>query len=39
MSIFDIIVLVCIAVALFAGLRKGLIGQVVSLASPILPFV
>lgn len=32
MSIFDIIVLVCIAVALFAGLRKGLIGQVVSLA-------
>ncbi len=33
MGIFDIIVLVCLAAALFTGLKKGLISQVVSLAA------
>ena len=33
MSVFDIIVLVCLLVALCIGLKKGFIGQVVSLVS------
>ncbi len=33
MGVFDIIVLSCLAVALFTGLKKGFIGQVVSLVA------